>query len=81
MDRSANIMRLCVEELGIIVETTGGYASSINGTAETPRRTFKLSIRSMLIGANMADPAWCFVGQYSSLMVVLVGDESIFSEE
>ena len=52
---------------GLVMESTGGYASTINGKAESPHRTTKKTIRSMLMGANLDDAFWCFTGQYGTL--------------
>ena len=54
------------KSLGIAMQSTGGYSSTINGAAETPHRTLKKSIRAMLMGSNLADTFWCFAGQYAA---------------
>ena len=54
------------KNLGMTLESTGGYASSINGAAESPIKTIKRSIRAMLLGSAMPNPMWCLCGQHSA---------------
>lgn len=51
--------------LGMAVESSDGYASSINGAAETPSRTCKRTIRAQLIRSSMSNIFHCFAGAYS----------------
>ena len=41
-------MKAC-KDLDLIVETTGGHSSSINGMAERPHRTVKNVVRVQLV--------------------------------
>jgi len=54
------------KSIGVVLQSTGGHASSINGKAEAPHRTMKRTFRAMLMGANMSDNYWCFAGQYAA---------------
>jgi hypothetical protein len=62
--RSEAVMRLCYEELNIVVQTTGGYNSTNNGPVESPNRPDKRMIRMMLMTANLPSTFWCFSLQY-----------------
>jgi len=64
--RSTEFCRMMLKSLGVAIQSTGGYASSINGKAEAPHRTIKTTTRSMLMGADMSDEYWCFAGQYAA---------------
>ena len=66
---STEFMAMCRDELNLTVQTTGGYASTINGKAETPNRTIKRMIRTMLIGAGLPDELWCFAFQYAIFLL------------
>ena len=67
---STEFCEIMYKVLGMVMESTGGHASSLNGTVETPNKTLKRMIRSNLMGADMADEFWCFAGQYSALQHV-----------
>jgi hypothetical protein len=47
-------------DLGMAMESTGGYKSSINGGAESPIKTIKNTLRAQLIGGAMANEFFCF---------------------
>ena len=64
--RSTEFCKILYKSLGIVLQSTGGYASTINGKAESPHMTIKRMIRAMLIGASMLDIFWCFAGQYAA---------------
>ena len=51
--------------LGVALQLTGGYASTINGKAEAPHKIIKRTARAMLMGARMEDEYWCFAAQYA----------------
>ena len=57
--------KIMYKSLGIVLESTGGYASNINDTAKAPHRTIKRSTRANLMGSLMPNGFWCFAGQYS----------------
>ena len=58
-------MRVCAEELEIVVQTTGGYNSENNGMEESPIKPIKRMVRLLLIGAGMPDTLWCFAYSYA----------------
>ena len=53
------------KSLGIVFESTDGYASNINGAAKASHQTIKQSTRANLMGSLMPNGFWCFAGQYS----------------
>lgn len=57
--------KMMYTSLGMGVESSGGYASSINGAAETPSQTCKRTIRAQLIGSSISNIFHCFAGGYS----------------
>ena len=63
--QSADFMALCLDELGIIVETTGGHNSSVNGKVECPHGTIKDMVRVQLLSRGHKDDLWCFCYQYT----------------
>ena len=63
--RSANFMQLCVQELQINVQTTGGYNSENNGMVESPIKPIKRMVRVMLIGAALPNELWCYAFVYA----------------
>ena len=66
--RSTELGEMLFKETNIVLQTTGGYASTINGKAERPHRSVKNMIRAPLMGSNSPDEWWCFCGQYSSVI-------------
>jgi hypothetical protein len=53
-------------QTGMVMESTGGYASSLNGGAESPTKTIKKIARASLIGNNVPDTDCCFALQHST---------------
>ena len=51
--------------MNIIVHTTGGYASFLNGIIESPNNTLSNITRALLLNSNHKKELWCFVYQYS----------------
>eukprot|EP00956_Cyclotella_meneghiniana_P026795 scaffold58758_cov43-Cyclotella_meneghiniana.AAC.2 len=49
---STEFCKIMYRDLGMTMETTGAYESSISGTAETPIRTLKRTVRAELIGGD-----------------------------
>ena len=58
--RSTEFMKTCIDELKLVVQTTGGYNSENNGMVESPIKPIKRCIRVFLIGATMPDIIWCY---------------------
>jgi hypothetical protein len=54
-----------LQELGLILQTTGGYASSLNGKSEITHRLTKNMVRSMLQSRGHQDDKWCFAYSYA----------------
>ena len=50
--------------MNIIVQTTGGYASSLNGKSEIPNNKFSNITRALLLEYSNKKELWCFEYQY-----------------
>ena len=61
---SSEFMNTC-HNRKIIVKTTGGDASSLNGKIESPNKTLDNITRSLLINSYHNKELWCFAYQYS----------------
>ena len=57
-------MKACYN-MNIIVHTTGGYASSINGKSECPNKTLDNITRALLLNSSHKKELWCFAYQYA----------------
>lgn len=66
--RSTEFCKMMLDSLGVAIQSTGGYASTINGKAESPQKTQKNQVRAMLMGANQGDEFHCFCGQYGAFV-------------
>ena len=66
--RSAEVCRALVEN-GASLQTTGGYASFLNGKVERPHQTFKQMIKRMCYNANLSTEYWCFAQQYANFLL------------
>lgn len=64
--RCEEIPKMLVEEFGITMQTTGGYASHLNGTVERSHRTSSESVRTFLYTAGLSDEFWCFALMYAN---------------
>ena len=51
--------------MNIIVQTTGGDASSLNGKSESPNKTLANITRSLLLNSIHKKELWCFAYQYT----------------
>ena len=60
------IASLSTMSLGVAIQSTGGYVSTINGAAESPNRTKKQSIQAMSMGALFDNAFWCLADQYGT---------------
>jgi len=66
--RNIEIPKMLTEEYQIIMQTTGGYASHLNGITERGHRTDADSIRSSLYAAGLSDQYWCFALMHSNFI-------------
>ena len=51
--------------MNIIVQTTGGYASSLNGKSESTNNTLDNITRALLMKSSHKKELWCFAYQYA----------------
>ena len=49
----------------IIVQTTGGDASSLNDKSESPNKTLANITRALLLNSSHKKELWCFSYQYA----------------
>jgi hypothetical protein len=47
----------------LTMETTGGYASWLNGKIERPHRTIANKVRAMLYNSGLSNTLWCFAAE------------------
>ena len=66
--RNCEIPKMLTEEYQIIMQTTGGYASHLNGITERGHRTDADSIRSSLYASGLSDEYWCFALMHSNFI-------------
>ena len=50
--------------MNIIVQTTGGDASSLNGKSESPNKTLDNITRDLFLNSSHKKELWCFAYQY-----------------
>ena len=50
--------------MNIIVHTTGGDASSLNGKSEIPNNTLANITRALFLNSSHKKELWCFAYQY-----------------
>lgn len=63
---STEFCKIMYKDLGMTLESTGGYESTINGTAETPIRTLKRTVRSSLIASGISNLFHCFASGHAA---------------
>jgi len=66
--KSAEFCRTVVG-LNLILETTGGYASNLNGKIETMHGTSKDMTRALLQARSHSDDKWCFAFTYAIFII------------
>jgi len=66
--RSKDVNKMLVEDFQIIMQTTGGYASHLNGVTEREHRTDADSIRTSLYAAGLDDNLWCYALLHSTFI-------------
>lgn len=47
----------------ITLDTTGGYASWLNGKVERPHRTIAAKVRAMLYNSGLSNKFWCYAAE------------------
>jgi hypothetical protein len=47
----------------LTLETTGGFASWLNGKIERPHRTIANKIRAMLFNSGLSNKLWCYAAE------------------
>ena len=62
--RSSEFMRTCYN-MNIIVQTTGGDASSRNGNSESPNKKLANITRALLLNSSHKKELWCFAYQFA----------------
>ena len=61
--RSSEFMKTC-HNMNILVQTTGGYVSSIDGKREIPNNKLTNITRALLLDSSHKKWIWCFDYQY-----------------
>jgi len=64
--RSYDINKMLVEEFKVVMQSTGGYASHLNGITERGHRTDSDAIKTSLYAAALDDEFWCFALLYDN---------------
>jgi len=64
--RSYEVNKMLVEDFQIVMQTTGGYSSHLNGITERGHRTDADSIRTSLYAAGLPNKYWCFALLHSN---------------
>ena len=62
--RLSHFMKTC-HNMNIIVQTTGGDASSLNGKSESTNKTLANITRALLLNSSHKKELWCFAYQYA----------------
>ena len=57
-------MKTC-HDMNILVQNTGGDASSLNGKSESPNKTLSNTTRALLLNTSHKKELWCFAYKYS----------------
>ena len=60
LSRSSESMKTC-HNMNIIVQTTCGDASSINGKSESPNKTLSNTTRDLPLKSNHKKELWCYI--------------------
>lgn len=58
--KSTNFVCMCIDDLGLSAQTTGGHNSEANGMVEPPIKPTIRMVCSMSVGAGFEDDLWCF---------------------
>ena len=62
--KSSEFMRT-KNNMNMIVQTTGGYASPINGKSEIPNKTLANITRALLLNSSKKKELWCCFYHYN----------------
>ena len=62
--RSSEFIKTC-HNMNIILQNTGGYASSINGKSESPNETLANIARALFLNSSHKKELWCFAYHYA----------------
>ena len=57
-------MKTC-HDMNILVQTTGGDASSLNFKSESPNKTLSNTTRALLMNSSNKKELWCFAYKYA----------------
>ena len=60
-------MKIC-HNMNIIVQTTGGHESSLNGKIKSTNKTLANIKRALLMNSSLKKELWCFEYQYVILI-------------
>lgn len=52
------------------METTGNYASFLNGKVDRPHRTITAMVRAMLLNAGLPSTLWCYASKLLLMYIV-----------
>lgn len=66
--RCTELNKLLVEDFQIVMQSTGGYASHLNGVTERGHRSDANTIRTSLYAAGLEDKYWCFALMHSNFL-------------
>ena len=58
------------DEMHMVMQTTGGNNSALNGKAEAPHKLLKKITWALLVTAGMDDKFWCFAMQYAVFLII-----------
>ena len=83
LERSSEFIKTC-HNMNIIVQTTGGYESSLNGKSESPNKTLDNITRALPLKSSHKKELWCFAYQYATWIScqndnILSGDVTYFT--
>ena len=66
--RCEELNQMLLNEFQVVMQTTGGYASHLNGVTERGHRTDANTIRTSLYSAGLGDEYWCFALMHSNFV-------------
>jgi len=68
LDRSKEVTQRLVEDFQVIMQSTGGCASHLNGCTERGHRTDTDSIKTHIYATSLDDHYWCFALLHSTFI-------------